>query len=94
VRIIWTRAAARDLDLITEYIREDDPAAALRTKSAIVRQVDLLQNLPSIGRPGRIAGTRELVIARLPYLVVYTQDRRVIRILRVLHGAMNWPPRS
>ena len=46
---------------------------------------------PEIGRPGRIDGTRELIIQRTPYIVAYRIATKSIRILRVLHGAQMWP---
>lgn len=44
-----------------------------------------------MGRAGRVSGTRELVVSGTPYIVVYKAHRNVLRILRVLHGAMMWP---
>jgi addiction module RelE/StbE family toxin len=46
---------------------------------------------PEIGRPGRIDGTRELIIQRTPYIAAYRIAGKTIRILRVLHGAQMWP---
>jgi toxin ParE1/3/4 len=94
VRIIWSRGAGRDLDLIAEYISRDNPAAAFRTISAIIRQVDMLGEFPALGRVGRLTGTRELVVSRLPYIVVYSHAQDAVRIVRVLHGATNWTRRS
>jgi plasmid stabilization system protein ParE len=53
--------------------------------------VELLIETPEIGRPGRIEGTRELVIQRTPYIAAYRIDGETVRILRVLHGAQEWP---
>jgi toxin ParE1/3/4 len=54
-------------------------------------QVESLVQFPESGRPGRIEGTRELVIQRTPYIIAYRMARDAVRILRVLHGAQNWP---
>ena len=53
----------------------------------------LLSEYPKIGRRGRAAGTRELVIARTPFIVVYRvrQKPERVEIIRVLHGAQKWP---
>ena len=44
-----------------------------------------------MGRPGRIEGTRELVISRTPYIAAYRIAGDTVRILRLLHGAQQWP---
>jgi len=43
------------------------------------------------GRPGRVAGTRGLVIAHTPYVAAYVFAADIVRILRILHGARMWP---
>jgi toxin ParE1/3/4 len=54
-------------------------------------QVEGLVQFPESGRPGRIEGTRELVIQRTPYIAAYRITGNTVRILRVLHGAQQWP---
>jgi toxin ParE1/3/4 len=53
----------------------------------------MLAEHPGMGRPGRVEGTRELVIAGLPYLVAYLHRGDTVTVLRVVHGAMKWPKR-
>lgn len=65
--------------------------ASVRVWDEIETQVSSLEEFPLHGRVGRLAGTRELVIARTPYIVVYSSNGGVI-LLRILHGAQNWPP--
>jgi toxin ParE1/3/4 len=91
VRLRWTRAASRDLDLVEEYIGRDNPGAAIDTVLEIIRHVGLLAAHPGMGRPGRVEGTRELVIVGLPYVVPYVHRGDSVIVLRVLHGAMKWP---
>ena len=93
MRLNWARDAASDLDSIEEYIGRDNPEAALQTLAEIVRHGEMLVEHPGIGRPGRVEGTRELVIAGLPYIVVYLHRGDTVTVLRVLHGAMKWPKR-
>ena len=57
----------------------------------IRQQIEELIKFPKIGRPGRINGTRELIIQRTPYIAVYRIAGKTLRILRVLHGAQMWP---
>ena len=89
----WLPAARKDLLDIFDYILEDDPQAAARVLDRIEEAVGLLTDHPGMGRPGRVEGTRELVIAGLPYIVPYAHRRDRIYVLRVLHGSMRWPDR-
>lgn len=89
--IRWTEHASVDLIGIARWIAADDPAAARRTTDAIFAAVARLDQNPKSGRPGRISETRELVVRRLPYLIVYRVEPRDVIVLRVLHGAMRWP---
>lgn len=91
MRVIWTARAARHLLGIETYIERDNPAAAVRVRTEIVRQVTALQSAPLLGRTGRVARTRELMIARIPYIVAYRVAGDQVRILAVLHAARQWP---
>jgi toxin ParE1/3/4 len=93
VRIFWLRAAERNLEEQLAYIGERNPPAADRLADKIATTVASLADNPRRGRPGRVAGTRELVVPRTPYILVYTVGRDYVRIHRVLHGAQRWPPR-
>ena len=92
MRLRWTRRAERDLDEIASYIGQDSPAAAARVILELIDHVEAnLPGRPAIGRPGRVLGTRELVIAGLPYIVPYRVREKDIEILRVLHTSRRWP---
>ena len=92
MRLRWTRHAERDLDEIADYIGQDSPAAAARVVLELIDQVEAaLPAHPAIGRPGRVLGTRELVIGGLPYLVPYRVREKDVEILRVLHTSRRWP---
>jgi len=93
MQVLWLDRAAADLAELFDYLLERNPGAALRVLSAIQGQVLMLGDHPGLGRPGRVPGTRELVVARTPYIVAYTVDHRVdaVIVLRVLHGARLWP---
>jgi toxin ParE1/3/4 len=89
--ITWTRPAHDDFLGIVAWIRGQNLAAADPVGRRILDAVEQLHQFPLHGRPGRSPGTRELVIAGLPYLVVYSVDSvdpRSVAVLRVLHGAM------
>ena len=87
----WTMAAAADLESIGEYLFEKSPQNAAQLIRKIYETPSALRNYPNLGRPGKKEGTRELVIAPLPYIVVYQTTDDAIYILRILHGAQDWP---
>jgi len=91
MRLAWTEPALRDLVAIRTFIARDNPAAAARQVDLILNSAAGLVRFPESGRPGRWAGTRELVVGRTPYLVPYRVRGDAIEILRVLHGRQRWP---
>jgi toxin ParE1/3/4 len=91
VRVRWLRRALANLDAEAEYIAEDEPAAAGRVVRNSLRDVDLLKKNPALGRAGRVAGTRELVVPGTPYIVPYRVRGEALEILRVFHAARKWP---
>ena len=93
MQIRWTEKADRNLDDVEAYIAQDNPEAALRKVLKVIRAVEQLLESPGLGRPGRVPGTRELVVGGTPFLVPYRARGEVIEILAVLHGAMKWPKR-
>jgi toxin ParE1/3/4 len=70
-----------------DHIEADSPQAAITVDGRIRVQVEGLMQFPESGRPGRIEGTRELVILRTPYIAAYRITGDTVRILRLLHGA-------
>lgn len=91
MNIVWTAPARRDLREIYQYIAQDNPSAARRLQEQIRERVTLLGNHPQLGRPGRIDGTRELVMVDNPYILPYRIQQERIEILAVYHGARRWP---
>lgn len=93
MRLRWLRTALRNLDDEATFISQDDPAAALRVVQRVVQAVALLREQPGIGRPGRVPGTRELLVPRTRYLVPYRVRGQTIEILRVFHMSRDLPER-
>lgn len=91
--IRWLFLAVQDLEAVFDYIYPENPAAAAAGLDRINSAVAMLSTNPAMGRPGRVAGTRELVVASTPYIVAYRMKTGQIQILRVLHGARRWPER-
>jgi len=93
MEIVWRAAALNDLESIRDFIAQDNPRAAARVRTAIQTTIDRLAQFPRLGREGRVAGTRELVVPNAPYVVVYRIVENQVRILAVLHTARRWPRR-
>ena len=91
MKIKWVRLALTDLDEAAAFISQDNPLAAKRIVTRIRDAARLLSDQPDAGHPGRVHGTRELVIADTPFLLPYRVVQNTVQILRVLHGAGKWP---
>lgn len=89
--IKWLDDAINDLQALRQYIAQDKPSAASRVAKRILSTVNLLREQPGMGRPGRVTGTRELIVPGFPYLIPYRVKKNTIEILRVLHAAVQWP---
>jgi toxin ParE1/3/4 len=79
MNIRWTEQAADDLESANSIV------------DRILSDIDLLARFPHVGRNGRIESTRELVIVKTPFVVVYRLVRDQVEILGVIHGARKWP---
>lgn len=86
----WTRIALSNLSLIAEYISQDNPTRARTFVQEIRNKSNMLAEFPTIGRPGRVIGTRELV-AHKNYIIAYRVRGDDVEILRVHHVAKRWP---
>lgn len=91
MKLVWARTASADRKDIREYIAQNNPAAALALDELLSEKASRLVDHPGLGRPGRVTGTRELV-AHQNYILIYDAVDDLVRILRVLHAARQWPP--
>lgn len=91
MRIFWTPESLDDRRAIYDYIEADNPLAALNLDELFSEKVRNLIDHPGLGRIGRVAGTRELVVHK-NYILIYDTTAESVRVLRVLHAAMQWPP--
>jgi addiction module RelE/StbE family toxin len=89
--VIWLDEALADLRSIGEYIARDNAEAAYRVMRRIKAAADTLTDHPEMGRPGRVDGTRELVVSDLPYILPYQITAEAIRILAVMYTSRKWP---
>ncbi len=90
IRIRWTVPAADDLESIKDYLIRHYPHFAEPTVRAIYQRILALKAPPYHGRPGHRAGTRELVLSPLPYVVVYRVKSEAVEVLHIYHGAQDW----
>jgi toxin ParE1/3/4 len=95
MRVRWTTAAADDLERICDYIAQDRPESARRVAQSVVERTGTLETFPHLGRSGRVPGTREITFPPLPLVAVYevVETHDEVWVLRILHGAQQWPPR-
>ena len=90
-RLEYAQRYFRRLEDIHERIAAENPTAASRMVERIRAAVARLAVSPALGRPGRVMGTRELVIPHTPYIVPYRIKGEALQIITILHSAQRWP---
>ena len=93
MRVRWLRKVLRSLDEEASYIAADDPSAARLVVERIAGAVAMLAEQPGLGRPGRVAGTRERVVQKARYTVPYRVRGESVEVLRVFHTSRRAPRR-
>ena len=91
MQIKWLKKALKNLQDETNYIAEENPQAAQLIMQRIYTAVALLAEQPASGRPGRVHGTRELIIPKTRYIIPYRVRNNAIEILRVFHTSRKMP---
>ena len=91
MRLRWLRKALRNLDDEATFIAADDSAAARLVVKRVLESVAQLAEQPGLGRPGRVSGTRELVVLKTRYIVPYRVRGQTVEILRVFHTSRKLP---
>lgn len=93
MKVQWSQLATLDRLHVWQHIAADNPLAAVRMDERFSAAADRLADHPKLGRPGRVAGTRELVVHE-SYRLVYALDEEAgtLVILTVVHTARQWPP--
>jgi toxin ParE1/3/4 len=94
MKVIWSRRAIRHLAAIRAYIAKDSEQNAALVATRILKAVELLQSQPGIGRPGRVLGTRELVVPDTPYIIPYRVRGERLELIAVFHGRRQWPTKG
>jgi addiction module RelE/StbE family toxin len=93
MQVKWLRRALQNLDDEAAFMAQDSPRAAAEFVIHLRDSAAMLAVHPHMGRPGRIAGTRELVVTRFSYILPYRVRGNAVEILRVFHTARKWPNR-
>ena len=87
-QLIYSPQALADLERLTDFLLETEPAAAVETAELIVEAVQVLGNHPLVGRPAE-HDMRELVISRgrTGYVALYSCEEQhdTVLILAVRH---------
>lgn len=91
MRLRWTENALKALIEIESYIAGENPAAAKKVFNLLYEQAHILKNMPNIGRKGRRAGTRELILSEIPYIIIYRINDDFIDIVTIIHTARRLP---
>lgn len=96
MKVRWTEPAAANWEQAFEYIAQENVTAALRIADKIIDLTEMLAVHPLAGRPGRIAGTRELVVPDSPFILVYGVDSvaEIVWVYAIYHGRRRWPSSS
>ena len=91
MKVVFSARFTRDLEAIQDYIAHHNAPAAYRLAQRIRQRVQHLGTHPHMGRPGGIAGTRELVVPGTPYIIYYRVTGQAVQVLRVYHAARRPP---
>jgi len=89
--VILLPAAQEDLRSIYAYYADRNPASVDRVVGTILKAANGLAQFPLIGRQGVVPGTRERIVTRYPYRIVYHVVDDAVEVLRIIHTARQWP---
>ncbi len=94
MKVVWAKLAKEDLEAALLYISKDNPTASKFLGVRLLSALETIKEHPHIGRPGKVEGTRELVLSGTPYIFVYSLRLESITIVSFLHSSRRWPPLS
>jgi plasmid stabilization system protein ParE len=87
----WSLFAERGLEAVYDYIATDNPLAAENVVRHLLMEAAGLTAFPMVGHEGKRAGTRELVLSKYPYTLIYRLSANKVRIVAVLHQSRQYP---
>lgn len=89
--VVWSQRAIGHLSALRTHIARERPAAAASIATILLKSVERLAEYPNLGRVGRVAGTRELVVPGTPYVIPYRVTANRLEVIAVFHGRQRWP---
>ena len=93
MKVVWSPRAIRHLVALRRRIAKDSEQNAALVAERILRAVDILATQPGVGRPGRVPGTRELVVPDTGFIIPYRASRERLDLIAIFHGRQRWPER-
>lgn len=90
MRIRWSKRSLQHLEALQKFIESSNAKAAQKVAATLLNAVERLRTHPASGRPGRVPGTRELVVAGTPYVMPYRVQLDTVEIIAVFHGRQRW----
>ncbi len=93
MNVVWTEEAESDLYAWLDYMAERNPAAGEQVVEMVLGAVELLPEMPLMGKAGAVFGTREFKVSGTPLRVIYGVHDELIHILFVPHDRQQWPPK-
>jgi plasmid stabilization system protein ParE len=91
MKVVWSPRAIRHLVALRRYIERDSEQNAALVAERILRAVDLLATHPAMGRPGRVLGTRELVVVDTGFIIPYRVRADRLELIAIFRGRQRWP---
>ena len=91
MKVVWSRRAIRHLVHLREYLEKESEKGVARVAGRMLEFVEVLQDHPNMGCPGRLPGTRELVVPGTSYIIPYRVRSERLELIAVFHGRQQWP---
>ncbi|HVX60607.1 MAG TPA: type II toxin-antitoxin system RelE/ParE family toxin [Pirellulales bacterium] len=94
MKVSWSKRFAQHLRLEYEFLRSSEPANAALVRDRLIQAAASLAQFPDRGRAWRLAGSRELVVPGLPYVLIYRVKEDEVLIISLFHTSRNWPQKT
>jgi plasmid stabilization system protein ParE len=89
LKLRWTQLALTDFEQAHDYVAHENQEPARQIAKRVLEATKRLLEFPRIGRIGEDEETREWLIPKTPYLIIYTVKEEAVEILRIWHMSRN-----